>query len=288
MKRIFFYTLAAGMLTLTLSQCKSAQQVTVNDAGVVKTETRSQTSATIHTVIFGTWHVTNVNGTPVDNSGSNIPYIQFGEDSANPYLVKCYAYNGCNYINGEYAVTPGGEMKPTSDFASTMRMCDDAPYEMGITLALNTVTRYSIEKEGASYTMSLYNTAGQTMLTLSKYDAAYINGSWEITSVGDTKINASNDAYQLVIDLNEGKIHGNVGCNVINGTATSNIQVQNSISFSNLATTRMTCPDIQKEQQIVAALSTVSSVEFSNENKTAHLKNAAGTTVLTLHRIDLR
>ena len=150
-------------MILATSSCKSPQ-VTVNSAGAVTTATTSQTDAAIHQVIFGNWTVAEVGGMKV--TGPDRPYLEFGSDATNPFLAKCYVYDGCNYINGEYAITPGGSMKRTSDFASTMRMCADAPYEMGVTLAVNNVTNYRIEKVGTDYLLYMTDAEGKTLMTL--------------------------------------------------------------------------------------------------------------------------
>lgn len=91
-------------MILAAASCKSPQQVTVNSAGAVSTTTASQTDAAIHKVIFGNWTVADVGGIKV--TGPDRPYLEFGADATNPFLAKCYVYDGCNYINGEYALPP--------------------------------------------------------------------------------------------------------------------------------------------------------------------------------------
>ena len=144
--------LIASAAVIATTACKAPTQVATNSAGTVKTETISQTEGAIHKVLYGTWTAIDVNSVAV--SGTDRPYIEFGEDPSNPFIVKCYAYDGCNYINGSYAVTPGGAMKRISDFISTMKMCDGANYEMGMNLALNDVTNYKRKPGWSIYCIS--------------------------------------------------------------------------------------------------------------------------------------
>ena len=128
---------------LFLCSCNS-RKVAVTTTGQVKTETATQTEGAIQKVLYGQWIATNINGTAV--TGNDRPYMVFDESSTNPFIVNLYAYDGCNILNGALAVTPGGQMSRTSEFLSTMKMCPDAQYEIGFTIALNTVSKYSIEQ----------------------------------------------------------------------------------------------------------------------------------------------
>lgn len=278
-----FFT--AASLLAAMSACKPANQITVNSAGVVKTETVDQTEKAIHKVLFGSWLATDVDGKAV--TGTDRPYIEFGEDASNPFLVKCYAYDGCNFINGEYAVTSGSQMKRTTEFISTMRMCPDAPYELGFNMALNSVASYRIEKVGMEYLLYFNNAEGLTKMVLRKFESAYINGAWAVTSINGASVD-SDLGIVLVLDLEQHSIHGNAGCNTVNGTIVVNPDQQNSISFTNMATTRMTCPAIETEQALLNALATVTSVMPGGSDDTALLRDAQGNSVITLKRVDLK
>lgn len=280
-----YLLLASAAMIAGLSSCKTPAPVAANTAGVVKTETASQTEGVISKVLYGSWTAAQVGKQAVD--GTDRPYVEFGQDAANPFLVKCYAYDGCNYLNGVYAVTPGGQMKRTSDFISTMRMCPDAKYEMVFNLALNNVAGYKIEKAGLDYLLYLQNESGETMMTLRKFESRFINGAWKVTAINGTSVDSDID-LQLVIDMTERSIHGNVGCNTLNGTITVDPNRQNSLQFTNMATTRMTCPYITTEQALVNALSTVVDVMPGGSDNAAVLRNAEGNDVINLQRINLK
>lgn len=279
-----YFIITALAFSVIISGCGSSKNVEITNTGVVKTETASETECVIHNVLFGTWVAQTVNNQNVD--GIDRPYIEFGEDTSNPFLVKCYAYDGCNYFNGEYAVTPGGEMKRTTEFISTMRMCEGAKYEMGFSLGLNNVTNYAIEKNGMDYVLLMKNEAGENLMTFVKSGSDFINGAWDVTSINGTSVDSDLN-IRLVVDLIQGSVHGNAGCNTINGKVTTNPDKSGSISFSNIATTKMMCPALATERALLEALSNVVSVAPGQTTDSASLRNEEDVVVVSLTRAKL-
>ena len=85
--------------------------------------------------------------------------------------------------------------------------------------------------------------------------------------------------------MDEHKIHGNAGCNVLNGDIIVNLDKGNGIEFKNLATSRMMCPDIATEQAFLLALESVDNATKGSSPDTTLLKNAAGQTIISLKRL---
>lgn len=275
---------AAIALAICLTGCNSTRKTaTATTAGVVKTETLGQTKAAISNVLYGEWTAFDVKGKAV--TGDDRPYIIFEKNNDNPYLVNCYANNGCNTLNGMMSVTPGGKMQSSSQFASTMRMCPDAPYEIGFTEAINYVNNYTLEKIGSEYLLYLKNAAGQTLMVLRKADAGFMNGAWRVTRLGGKDI-SDNTQMEMVIDIPELKVHGNAPCNVFNGSIFIDPAKQNSIQFRDIATTRMSCPELQLEQELLVALEQVETV-VPGHDETAILKDNQGRQLMVLKRINL-
>lgn len=268
---------------LFLCSCNS-RKVAVTTTGQVKTETATQTEGAIQKVLYGQWIATNINGTAV--TGNDRPYMVFDESSTNPFIVNLYAYDGCNILNGALAVTPGGQMSRTSEFLSTMKMCPDAQYEIGFTMALNTVSKYSIEQVGRDYLLYIKNAQGNTTMTLRKSDLGFANGAWQVTKLNGTAV-PTDVEMQMVIDIPEQKLHGNAGCNTMNGSIYMNPDIQNSLEFKNIATTRMTCPQIALEQQLLTALAQVKTVQLGKDGSLM-LVDANGHTLLTLTKLNLK
>ena len=139
------------------------------------------------------------------------------QQASTPFQLRVYADNGCNTLNGDMAVTPGGDMRKVSDFLSTMKYCADAPYEIGINMAFETVTSFNIEKIGNDYLLYMKNSAGKPLMILRKSDISFINGAWRVTGLGNESI-SEESGMKLVIDVPELKVHGNTGCNILNGS----------------------------------------------------------------------
>lgn len=288
MKKICL-SISIGILTAGLSGCSifsPKQTVTVNqETNEVVTETPTQTEKAISQVLYGEWTVSSVGELEV--TGDERPYVIFDSTSVNPFILKVYANNGCNTLNGEMAVTPGGEMKKTSDFATTMRYCGNSPYELGVNMALETVNSFTIDKIGNDYMLTMKNANGNTIMTLNKSNISFLNGAWAVTKIGNQEI-SSDKGIQIVIDIPELKIHGNGGCNVINGKIFIDPAKQNSIQFTNLITTMMYCPNLELEQAFLVALEQVETAVPGSEDDTAILKDSSGKQVITLSKLNLK
>ena len=78
------------------------------------------------------------------------------------------------------------------------------------------------------------------------------------------------------------KLHGNVGCNTVNGDILLDASKQNSIMFLDLVTTRMACPDLELESQILLALEKVEKYNKEKNETVLILKDKEGNVVLEL------
>lgn len=76
-------------------------------------------------------------------------------------------------------------------------------------------------------------------------------GEWQIVEVGDTRI--SQDSDQPYVNFaGDGRFYASNGCNIVNGTYT----VKGAdITFANVLTTMMLCPDVTYEGAVNAVLS---------------------------------
>lgn len=84
-------------------------------------------------------------------------------------------------------------------------------------------------------------------------------------------------------DIEQKRVHGNAGCNVINGSFSQEEGKDNSLKFSQMISTMMACPDMETERQILEALSKVNSFS-SSQDQTLALLDENGTEILTLTR----
>ena len=112
--------------------------------------------------------------------------------------------------------------------------------------------------------MYLCNSSNRPVVVLQKKEAdvklSVLNGEWKIKEVNGEAITSGMEKQPFIaFDVKKKTIHGNAGCNLINGgfeTSTSNAK---SISFPGVATTMMACPDMEVESRVLKALNSVQS-----------------------------
>lgn len=233
------------------------------------------TSADIR--LDGEWNIDNVNGQKV--TGEERPFITFDLSQG-----RIYGNNGCNIVNAD-AVTGKGNKLQFTGMMSTQKYCANAPFEHLINTTLDQVRSYKISRYGHEYYLDLFNDRGHLIMVLRKHNMDFLNGAWRVTAINGQP--NSNEGVQFVFDLPEKKIHGNAGCNIINGEISIDPDVTNSVQFSNIASTRMMCPDIATETAVLVALEETEKA-FAKSDDTVTFVNHSGKPVLQLIRIDPR
>lgn len=204
--------------------------------------------------ISGEWNVFSVNGKKV--TGEERPYINFNMEDH-----RLYGSNGCNIINGDFSANDDSSIE-IGNVISTMMACPDAPFESDINQALGNARYFSISKQGHEYYLVLMDSTHKSLMTLRRHNMDFLNGSWKVEEINGH--DNDNEDVQMVIDIFEQRVHGNTGCNILNGELLIDPDKSNSIQFSNLATTRMMCPDMKTETAFLVALE---SVEFAKKGK---------------------
>lgn len=226
----------------------------------------------------GEWTIYTVGGNKV--TGENRPYINFSMDDH-----RIYGSNGCNIINGDFA-TPSGTSLKISNVISTMMACPDAKFEQAINKGLDAVCSYSIVKKGHEFYLDLKNSNGVTVMTLRKHNMDFLNGTWEVKSINGKEYN--NPDMEMVIDIQEQKLHGNSGCNIMNGSLSINPDKSNSIQFLDIATTRMMCPEANMKAE-TALLVALESVEYAKKGKndTVIMSDKNDQPIIILKKVDV-
>ncbi|MCM1076038.1 MAG: META domain-containing protein [Bacteroides sp.] len=230
--------------------------------------------------LLGSWAVTSINGKQVVVNGDNHPFLTFESIPDAKTAILVIAFNGCNYLNGSWIVR-GNKLEANGEFLSSLKACQDAPYETAMNQALHGVQSYNIVSDDV---ISLNSAAGSSVLTLRKRNLSFLNGAWQVTTIQGTPV-PSNTAIKVVIDIDNCTIHGNAGCNVVNGSVVVNLDKGNGIEFKDLATTRMTCPAIATEQAFLLALEQVATCSEGASSDQAIMKGSNGQPLLTLIRI---
>ncbi len=209
-------------------------------------------------LINGEWTIFSINGETI--SGEERPYLIFSEKEN-----KIYGSNGCNIINGDYEATESGEIA-FFNIISTMMACENAPYENAINNGINNAAMYSITQNGHEYYMTISSFENQELLVLRKHNMDFLNGAWRVSEINNKK--NKNESITLMFDITELRLHGNTGCNLVNGSIYIDSDKNNSIQFHGLIATRMACPenDMKTETALLVALEEVEHAEKDNEN----------------------
>ncbi len=226
-------------------------------------------------VVKGDWAIETVNGRPV--VGEKAPYLRFS-----PSEKMAYGNNGCNYLHGPYKYNAANKTLSFGDMASTMMMCGmEGLTDTEINQALAKVTSYDWKALDNEYYLYFYDKEGTEVMSLMHQNFDFLNGTWLVKNIGDTAVNEPE--MKMVIDVDEGKIHGNTGCNLYNGKMEIDMEAANSISFNSIGVTRMACPDPNYETELLVALEEASSAKPISKDEVV-LFNAQGKQVLRLVR----
>ncbi|MDE6771887.1 MAG: META domain-containing protein [Muribaculaceae bacterium] len=290
MKNIARYMLPltlAGMIPL--GACKSMMTKGNNDNDVEKEavlptdrEKIVQPVSAVYTseelskgILKGDWAIETVNGKKA--VGETAPFIKFVPDQK-----RIYGNNGCNIINGGYEYNPADSTLTFSKVISTMMACGMPDItDIEVNAALGSTHYYSWRLDGDDYYLTFYDADRNEVMALMHQNFQFLNGTWAVIEIGGVAVNVPD--MKLVIDVDEGKVHGNTGCNILNGSLETDMDAANSISFQSIGLTRMACPQPNYETQLVVALEEASKAKPLQGGRVAMLNNQ-GETVLLLER----
>ena len=117
-------------------------------------------------------------------------------------------------------------------------------------------------------------------------DAELSGGQWEITAVGDTKINVEENVPYINFQPSTGRFFASDGCNIINGDYV--LRSDGVMTFAQTISTMKYCADVPFADAVSACLSddaklTAESYRIGQDTY-INLKNDKGKTALTLRR----
>lgn len=232
----------------------------------------------------GTWHLRSINGYTLSADTD-------GDDGERPYLIfedatgRFYGNDGCNTVNGSFTASEGDSLR-FGEMLSTLRMCPDAKYAHEFLTALDQTRTCGISGDKAENILELRNEKGKVLMTLAKPAMEFLSGSWQVIRIDGHNVDSPD--LKLVIDLPERRIHGNTGCNVLNGEIFIDPDKAGAIQFQQIAVTMAMCPDAKWETPLLVALESVETVSQPEGNATTvDLLDTHGKSVLTLRPLPL-
>ncbi len=193
-----------------------------------------------------------------------------------------YGNNGCNVINGEFKLE--GRHISFNNILTTSRECAYSSSSKNIMKALADVHELNIVEENGIEYLILLNKHSNELLYLKRHNFDFANGAWTVTEI-DGELTNSNDV-KIVIDTDQLKLHGNTGCNIINGEITIDSNKHHAIQFENITSTRKMCPNINRETALLVALEETVSIKLIDDNHINLIDNK-GTAVVALKRLNL-
>ena len=227
--------------------------------------------------LYGEWDIVNLRKKKVYTLERAYLYLDFAGGN------KVYGNNGCNTINGRFQLS-GNNLK-FEDFISSGESCRNVTNEKTIMHALADVRRFTLETQYNAQYLNLMNSKGVVVMVLKRHNLDAMNGAWLIKELNSEKVDELN--MRVVIDAVMQTIHGDTGCNIINGIITLDPAKDMAIQFEDLHSTEHDCENIDFETDLLLALETTESCKRINEQEMALLDNK-GKIVIVLQRINLR
>ena len=227
--------------------------------------------------LYGEWDIVSIRKKKVYTLERAYLYLDFAGGN------KVYGNNGCNTINGTFQLS-GNNLK-FGEFISSGESCHNVTSEKTIMHTLADVRRYTLETQYNAQYLNLMNSKGTVLMVLKRHNLDAMNGPWLIKEINSE--NVSEKGMRVVVDAVEQTIHGDTGCNIINGIITLDPTKDMAIQFEDLHSTEHECEDIDFETTLLLALETTESCKRINQNEMALLDHK-GSIVLVLQRITLR
>lgn len=227
--------------------------------------------------INGEWTIYKVRGNMV--GGEERPYVTFDLPAK-----RFYGSNGCNYINGDLKLE-GRYRISLENMITSMKMCQDAEYEYLINLALSDVRSFAVRPDGSETYLDMKSGNGTTILILRRHNMDFLNGAWLITELNGTELKGEEDAT-ITINIPDLKIHGSTGCNIFNGELFIDPDKRRSMQFAKITTTRMACPDQNREMELLLALEEVEHARLKDKD-TVEMYGKDGEVLLELTRLHI-
>lgn len=224
--------------------------------------------------LAGEWVIYNLRGDKITVEDRPYIDIQPGEN-------RFYGSNGCNILNGDISAS-GNDGIRFRNIISTQRFCSDAPFEYLINTTLEDVRYYSLKRHGHESYLDLMNDGRHVIMVLRHHNMNFLNGAWRVTKI-DGAVN-HNENVEMVIDIPQARIHGNAGCNIMNGSLYIDPDKSNSVQFQEIVTTRTECPDMSAETSLLVALEEVEKAYLNGPDEVA-MYDGRGQEVVVLKRI---
>lgn len=264
MKSVFKTLMIAVLAIVALQSCKSSQNMVQG--------TQS---------LQGEWNIIELNGSSlVPAEHQPFPYIGFNVSNK-----SIYGTSGCNRIMGSYQSLKPGKLS-FGQMGMTMMMCPDMDIENRVTKMMEQVKSYKLLSNNQ---LAFYGKGSKPIAVLNKRelkeDIVKLDGTWVIQELNDQELE---EGVNLTLDIDVAKKHvsGQAGCNRLMGGFEVVDGVTHSITFPNLAVTRMFCDRMELENQVLKAYGEVYSYDLLPSGVYLYFYSQDGKTLMKLVKED--
>lgn len=190
---------------------------------------------------------------------------------------------GCNSFSASYTANDDGTLS-VEPGGMTQMACEEPLMRLdaAYVASLGDVSSFEILDEG----MGLLLTGGETPLSYVAEQPLPLEGTaWAVDAIaiGNDAVSSAIAGAEADLVFDAGSVSGSTGCNRLVGSySLEGGPAEGSISFSEIATTKMLCePDVaDQEQVILTALDTAES--YAIQGSTMSLFDAGGSFLLSL------
>lgn len=256
MKRKNIFTVMAGVMLF--SSCQVAKNTTSSSN------------------FEGEWNITELNGSAI--KGDANPYIGF--DISKNHI---YGNSGCNNITGSFNFKGKKGKIELGQMATTLMACPNMELEQNVLSALNKVERINTTDNEH---LVLCDKNKKPIMQLEKrfrvVPLSDISNEWRIISVFGENLPSMEQVPFVNFNIENNRVSAYAGCNRLSATFKSG-EKANGITISKVISTRMACPDMTTEQNVITALEQTRSYGVSMKGNLL-LFSASGKIVMELMR----
>ena len=282
MKKLTIITLIAALLLIpdTAMARKKKKKYEKSEVQIERPQVLDETPQPVVITrpaqqLYGEWDIESLRKKPISTRERAYIYLDFKNH-------KVYGNNGCNSLNGKFQLS--GSNITFQDMITTDQSCHNTTSERTIMKALSEVRNYNVtELYGMEY-LNLMNNKGVVLMTLKRQNLDMLGGVWLVKEIENELVLDKN--MRLVIDPVMQTLHGQTGCNIINGIITIDTEKDFAIQFEDLSSTEHRCDDMTAETGLLLALERGEYCKRINDNEVA-LLDGRGTIVLRLTRTTL-
>ena len=284
MKKLSFLVILAAMLLVPVGSSarnkkkdKKYQktEVILPEDTPVKQEPKPVSITNAPKQLEGEWNIKTLRKKTVISTER--PYIYLNFDR-----YQVYGNNGCNNINGNFHQQDYNIS--FKDMITTNESCHSSNTGRDIMKALKDVQQFRVTTLYGMETLYLMNGKGQEIMTLTRQNLSFLDGAWVVKELDGENVMQKN--ARLVIDTPMKTIHGNTGCNIINGIIHIDTDKDFAIQFEDIHSNGNLGENIDVETALLIALEQTESAKRINDNEMA-LLNRKGRIIIVLSKLNL-